>query len=164
MKFDESNFNTQANANINFPSEDQDLPNHALNYSAENGLDNKLNGVVFQDNNNLEVQSQRPVGQKQRKKRRRRRKPRQQIPGYGGYIGVRPLPGAFPPGGNPYVNPGYPGEFPLAGNPYVNSGYPGQYQRELCLVFFKTLQIFLVLARRIVSCYYLSYQYFSMKK
>lgn len=111
LKFEDSNFN--GDANFNFPSGTQDLPNNVLYYPPENSndLDNNPTGVVFQDNNNLEVQDHRPMGQKQQKKRRRRRKPRlQQIPGQG-YPGLRPLSGEFPPGGHPYVYPGHPGQY-----------------------------------------------------
>lgn len=114
LKFEDSNFNTQdVAANFNFPSDSQDLPNNVVYYPPENSndLNNNPTGVVFQDNNNLELQNQIPIGQKQKNKRRRRRKPRlQQIPGQG-YPGLRPLPGEFPPGGNPYINSDYAGHF-----------------------------------------------------
>lgn len=113
LKFEDSDFNTQGDTNLNLPSNSEYSPNNLLNYSPENlnNVDKNHAGVVFQDNNNLEVQNQKPIGQKQKKKRRRRRKPRlQQIPGQG-YPGISPLPGEFPPGGNPYINPGYPGQF-----------------------------------------------------
>ncbi|XP_026331624.1 uncharacterized protein LOC113238970 [Hyposmocoma kahamanoa] len=113
LKFEESNFSNQGVANLNFPSVSQNLPNNVLNYPPDNlnDLDNNPTGVVFQDNNNLEAQNQRPVAQKQKKKRRRRRRPRlQHFPGQG-YPGLGPLPGEFPQGGNPYTNPGYPGQF-----------------------------------------------------
>lgn len=117
LKFDNSDFNTQGDANFNISADIQD-PNNLLHYPPENSnnLDNNPAGVVFQDNNNLEVQNQRPIGQKQKKKRRRRRKPRlQQIPAQG-YPGLRPLPGEFSTGGHPYINPGYPGQFQRTSN------------------------------------------------
>lgn len=113
LKFEDSNFNNQTEANFNFPSDNRDVPNNLLYYPPHNinDLESNPTGLAFQDNNNLEVQNQRPIAQKQKKKRRRRRKPRQhQIPGQG-YPSQRPFLGEFPQGGNPYINPGYLGQF-----------------------------------------------------